>query len=389
MTGLGLEGKWGVVNVEALSLHRSGVFSGASVLDAAQELRSKLGRTAAIAFTFTTPDYASHLEEFSEILRVDGHVRDVIGSTASGFFSGGEEMESGSGFSILAVAAEGADFPILAFDSAPPDAPPVPADVWVAFANPFSFSIDEWLSSWNTSCMARVVGGLSSGGASADECPVHVNGKIVACACFGARRPLDIVPVVCQGCRPIGEPLTVTRAQDNVVFALGARPAYEALESAFETLSDNEKQTAKGNLFAGLAGTEYVDDFRSGDFLVRNILGADPNSGAVVIGGIPRVGQTLQYHYRNAEVAEAELVSGLRGAEKKFGKPLATLAFACNGRGRALFPSPNHDAAAVQAAFGGHPVSGMFCSGEVAPIGGKNCVHSYSLALALFAESRK
>ena len=90
-------------------------------------------------------------------------------------------------------------------------------------------------------------------------------------------RGLRVMAIVSQGCRPIGEPLTVTRAESNVIYSLGARPAYEALESAFEGLSDGEKAGAKGNLFAGIAGTEDVEDFKPGHFLIRNILGADPN----------------------------------------------------------------------------------------------------------------
>ncbi len=104
---------------------------------------------------------------------------------------------------------------------------------------------------------------------------------------------MKVLPLVSQGCRPIGEPLTVTKAESNVVYSLGARPAYEALESAFEGLSDGEKAVAKGNLFAGLAWHGICRGLQTGRFLIRNILGADPNSGAVVIGGFPAVGQTF------------------------------------------------------------------------------------------------
>ena len=64
----------------------------------------------------------------------------------------------------------------------------------------------------------------------------------------------------------------------------GGDTLFSNVYRAFETLSEGEKSNARGNLFAGLAGTEYLDDFGSGDFLIKNILGADPDSGAVVIG---------------------------------------------------------------------------------------------------------
>ncbi|MEX1118922.1 MAG: FIST C-terminal domain-containing protein, partial [Terrimicrobiaceae bacterium] len=190
-----------------------------------------------------------------------------------------------------------------------------------------------------------------------------------------------------QGCRPIGEPLTVTRAENNIVYSLGSRPAYEALESAFETLSEKEKATARGNLFAGLAGTEYVEEFRPGDFLVRNILGADPSSGAVVIGGIPRVGQTLQYQLRDATSADSDLTGVLKHTSAEWGRPVASLVFACTGRGKSLFGGSSHDTKAIQNHLGSHPSSGFFCNGEIGPIGGKNCIHSYSLTSALITSS--
>lgn len=384
------------MNIHAASCQRSGGFSSELVESAAQEVRESLTRPAKIATVFCSSDYLPHLEEFCEILRVDGHMIDVVGCTGSGRLSGEDEVEGGQGFSLVAIAHEGACSEILSFRSGQ-EAQPAPSarseinarngatppSGWLALVDPFVFDVETWLENWEV----PVLGGLASGGKTADDCAVFHNGQTADCLVVPIDAPLRLVPVVSQGCRPIGEPLTVTRAENNVIYALGARPAYEALESAFETLSDQEKATARGNLFAGLAGSEYVEDYQAENFLVRNILGADPSSGAVVIGGIPRVGQTLQYQLRDAETASAHLQKALKAPVSEWGKPCASLAFACTGRGKAFFGKQGHDAATVQRALGSHPSAGFFCNGEIGPVGGRNCVHSYTLSCALLYPS--
>ena len=226
------------------------------------------------------------------------------------------------------------------------------------------------------------MGGLASGSNDGEGVGVFHNGRLFD-AVLVSVTGLRLMSIVSQGCRPIGEPLTVTRAESNVIYSLGARPAYEALESAFEGLTEGEKAGAKGNLFAGLAGTEYVEDFKPGDFLIRNILGADPNSGAVAIGGFPRVGQTLQYQLRDRNAADAEWRAVLRGAAAESGRsPLASLLFACSGRGSRLFGSKSHDAGLLASA-------GFFCNGEIGPLGGRNYIHSYSATGALFFDEEQ
>jgi small ligand-binding sensory domain FIST len=128
-----------------------------------------------------------------------------------------------------------------------------------------------------------------------------------------------------------------------------------------------------------------VDDFKSGDFLIRNILGADPNSGAVVIGGFPRVGQTLQYQLRDKTSADADWRAALRRASARFRRaPDASLLFSCAGRGASLFGSKSHDACLLEQIVGAHASAGFFCNGEIGPLGGINYIHSYTASCALF-----
>jgi small ligand-binding sensory domain FIST len=378
------------------SVHRKGKFSPEEMARAAAELLEVTGGTTLLAFAFVSPDYLPHAEEMSEIVRVDGHVIDLVGVTGIGLTANGEEDEPG--FSLLALAGRNARFDVLTFtqsmveESSGPGAWRGRNEVgspcsWIMLANPNVFDAESWLSEWNAAWPGvPCVGGLAAGTDDGEDVGVFYNGRVVDALAVGISG-LKVLPLVSQGCRPIGEPLTVTRADSNVVYSLGAHPAYEALESAFETLSDGEKATAKGNLFAGLAGTEYVEDFKPGDFLIRNILGADPNSGAVVIGGIPRVGQTLQYQLRDTTSADTEWRAVLRHAATECGRPpLASLLFACSGRGSHLFGSKGRDAGLLEKILGEHASAGIFCNGEIGPLGDRNYIHSHSAVGALFFE---
>ena len=371
---------------QAFTITIPGNYQAGAVLDAARSIRAALGRPARFATAFVSPDYLPFLSEFVETLRVDGHISEIIGCTASGRIEGALEMERGSGCVIMAFACDVGEPAIPdadGFFQAPIDGRPHGA---VLLTNPFTFPADDWLREWNRAYPgAPCVGGLASGG-DESRTAVFYNDRAVDAVCLPLCGKAGILPLVSQGCRPIGEPLTVTRAEHNIVYSLGGQPAYQALESAFEALSDSEKSFAKGNLFAGLAGTEYVEDFKPGDFLIRNIIGADPGSGAVAIGGIPRTGQTLQYQLRDRAIAQADLARVLADAELSGRRPFAGLLFSCLGRGAGFFGEPHYDASRFHRCIGGKPLAGFFCNGEIGPVAGRNAVHGYTAAAAIWVE---
>lgn len=380
----------------AVSIEFTGPYNASRVADAVRGLQRSLKTSANFAFAFLSSDYLLKLEEFTDIIRVDGHVVELVGCTTLGWTFNGTERESGSGFSLLAVHAP--DVRVLITELSQEqlegtggklNVPRSNPNGCVGLLNPFGLSVEQFLTEWNTRFPGiPMAGGLASG--TDENLAVFHNNEIVPGLALGLEGPLSLIAGVSPGCRPIGEPLTVTRADKNVVYSLGSRPAYEALESAFQSLSDLEKAGAQGNLFAGLASSEYVDEFEAEHFLVRSILGADPASGAVVIGGIPRVGQTLQYQIRDHASADASMRTSLKQVAGTFHTPpLASILFPCLERGSKFFGMPDHDAALLESEFGQHPSAGFFCGGEIGPVGGKNYLHTHAAAFAVLVENEK
>jgi len=130
---------------------------------------------------------------------------------------------------------------------------------------------------------------------------------------------------------------------------------------------------------------EYRHSFGRGDFLIRNLVGVDQESGSIAIGALPRVGQTLQFQLRDPQAADEDLLEILGGVRATLGdeKPIGAVLCSCNGRGVGLFGTGDHDAAALEQVLGPVPVAGFFCNGEIGPVGRKSFLHGYTASLAL------
>jgi small ligand-binding sensory domain FIST len=196
---------------------------------------------------------------------------------------------------------------------------------------------------------------------------------------------IEVEAVVSQGCTPIGHPWAVTRADDNVVHELAGRPAMARLiDLAENQLTEEEVATInRGGLHVGRVVDEHKLEFKRGDFLVRNLVGANQTEGWIAISDPVEVGETLQYHLRDAESADDDLRALLGGKEAD-----AALVFTCNGRGSHLFGEPDHDARVVADYLRQPAATGFFCAGEFGPIGGQNFVHGFTASIALLREAR-
>jgi small ligand-binding sensory domain FIST len=202
---------------------------------------------------------------------------------------------------------------------------------------------------------------------------------------------VEVVALVSQGCRPIGPVLTVTRSEGNVIFELGGKPPVQRIQKLYASLPEHDRELMTQGLLIGRVIDEYKTDFERGDFLVRGVVGADPDSGAIAAGEAVAVGETIQFHVRDEVSADEDLRTTLKVARDKVGDRTVTgaLLFTCNGRGSRMFSTPNHDAALIASELGDPPIAGFFCAGELGPVGSKNFLHGFTASMALFAEGPK
>jgi small ligand-binding sensory domain FIST len=244
----------------------------------------------------------------------------------------------------------------------------------VAFADPFSLDPERLLAALSESYPGvPLVGGMASSDLRGTDSFLFLNDTVllegaVALAIGG---PYTVHSLVSQGCEPIGETWTITGVRDNVIESIGMRPALEVLAGTFGRLPLETQHRARNNLLVGLAMDEYRDDFKRGDLLIRHLSRVDQASGTIAIDALPRVGQTIEFKLRDGTAADEDLVELLTRTKRDLGgqQPLGALLYTCNGRGIGLFGVPDHDARRVAEGLGSIPLAGLFCRGEIGPVG--------------------
>ncbi len=364
------------------------------------EIRVQLAGAADLVMVFVSPHHADHAERIAAALCETARTENVLGCTGESIVAGEHEFESRPAIAVWVAQMPGVRVRLLhlsferkpdggVFTGWPPeiaeDSPP--GSTLLLLGEPFSFPADLLIAQLNESePVVPVVGGMASGGWGPGQNKLLLGREVydegaVAALVDGAVR---IRTIVSQGCRPIGRPFVVTKSDRNVILELSGQTAMNRLHEVYETLNDREKELVRGGLHVGRALSEYQDEFRRGDFLVRNVVGADPNAGAIAIGDYVKTGATVQFHIRDADTADDDLRELLADAMDSDIAPAGALLFTCNGRGTRLFPEDHHDARCVQAAFQGVPLAGFFAQGELGPVHKKNFLHGFTASLALF-----
>jgi len=345
------------------------------------------------------PDFAPLAAQISA--RLGG--AHVLGCTGETIVGGGREFEEGPAISLWLAHLPNVDVvPMhLTFERTPEggsiigwpdrlDGDWPRESTLLLLAEPYSFPADVLLARLDEDRPGvQVVGGMASGGFQPGQNRLIFDGEelgegAVAVLLSGAIR---VRSVVSQGCRPIGRPFVITKADRNIIEELSGRPALEQLSKLYGELPPADQQLIRKGLHVGTVINEYQEKFRGGDFLVRNVIGSDPASGVIAVGDYVRVGQTVQFHIRDAETADEDLRELLSHArDGSSGTPRGALLFSCNGRGTRMFPEPNHDASTIQREVGEMPLAGFFAQGELGPIGGRNFVHGFTASVALIEE---
>lgn len=340
---------------------------------------------------FVAGSHAEYLADLVSAVQATLDPGVLLAVSAVGVLGGARETERGPGLSLWAgVTGPVRPVRIEAFDRStmlgvPEDL--VAGETLLVLADPFSFNVDALFELVPPG--VAVVGGLASAGETTGnrlwlDGTEHRNGAI------GVRIPEGVaIPVVSQGCRPIGEPWVVTRSDQHLIHELAGRPAAERLNELIASLSLSDKHAASRGLHIGLVANDHRDEFTQGDFLIRAVLGIEQSTNAVALGDVVDVGQVVQFQVRDPQSAGADLADMLSvGTEAGNGTGFdGALVFTCNGRGTHLFPEPHHDAELVEE-FTDGGVAGMFCAGEIGPVGERNALHGFTATVVAFRQLR-
>lgn len=374
-----------------------------ALIEVVSEARGAWTGAVDVALVFFTPQ---HLGAAERIAKAAGEFqpRALLGCPGETVVGNDREIEQGPALCLwlgrwaqpiaatpfhLAIEQTSEGYSLLGWPDELVDAAPAESLI-LAVADPFTFPTDDFLGQVNDEKPGlRVVGGMASG---AREPGVHrliLGDRVLLEGAAGVllQGPIACRSVVSQGCRPIGKPLVITKSRDHIIEELGGKPAMAQLQQLWQELTPRDQQLVQQGLHVGRVINEYQPAFQRGDFLVRNVIGIERDTGAIAITDRVRIGQTIQFHVRDAASADEDLRLLLQqDAKANAARPRGALLFSCNGRGTRLFQQPHHDAAAIQKEVGPLPLAGFFAQGELGPIGGQNFVHGFTASMALFEE---
>ncbi len=347
------------------------------------------GAVAGLVIVLVTPEHGEDLAAVAAAVDARLEPQVLLGAVADGVVGPDAEVESGPAVVVwTADLGEGRAVPFRAWTMRPerggiavggwPDT--APGELTIVLADPFSFPMAEVVRRVGGQRPGQpITGGLVTGGQGHSRLlldgAVHEDGAVGV-----VLQEVDAGSIVSQGCRPVGEPLTVTAADRNRILELAGAPATQRLRELLDEVDEHDRELlSHGGLQLGLVADEVRDDYTPGDFLVRGVLGVDPETGVITVGDLIHVGQTVQFQVRDAVTASTDLETRLSGA----GPAAGGLLFTCTGRGQALFGEPDHDLHQVAGALGG-PVAGAFCAGELGPVGARSHLHGFTASVVVF-----
>ncbi len=374
-----------------------------AVADAIAALAARLVAAPDLVFAFVSPAGRAGLGALGRALRGHWPQARVVGCTGGGALADGREVEG-----VAAVALVGAVLPGVTLQpfyleaEGLPDRAAAPA-AWaeavgwvgappagvIVLPDPFSFRPEPLLRGLNLAFPGvPVVGGVASGGARPGDHGLFLDDSVYSRGAVGVclGGAVQVQAVVAQGCRPVGQPMFVTAAERHILRQLDGRPATDQAQAVFEGLSAPEQALARRALFLGLVMQPAQQRYQAGDFLVRGLVGADPELGALVVAAELRPNQVVQFHVRDADTSRHDLDALLAAHAEAATTPAAgALMFACLGRGEGLYGAPGYDSEAVRAHLGADlPLAGFFCNGEIGPVGDQAYVHGFTSVIAVF-----
>ncbi|MEU7858887.1 FIST N-terminal domain-containing protein [Nonomuraea sp. NPDC049141] len=340
------------------------------------------------------PDDVARAGERAMRLAPEAH---VIGCSATGVIGDGQGVELTSAVSAWAATLDGAELTTFALETLTAEdrfvvvgLPERTSDDHVAIllADPYTFPTDAFVErSADVLGNLPLIGGLANGIRGRGSVRLFADGEVYTEGAIGVllSGAVQVSTVVSQGCRPIGPTMVVTRSEENLLLELAGQPALARLEDIVSELDEDDRELVAAGLQIGVAMNEYAERHERGDFLIRGVIGIDPEREGVAIGDVVDVGRTVRFHVRDAATADEDLYDLLDAHREELGRIDGALLFSCNGRGSAMFGTADHDPVALRDTLGPIGVAGFFAAGEVGPVGGQNHVHGFTASVLIFS----
>jgi small ligand-binding sensory domain FIST len=356
------------------------------------------------AIVFFTAEHANQARELVESLSSATGARKTAGCSAAGILTGAGEIEGTHGIAVLVFAADQLHSePFLIHPLREKDenagAEIARRLAGAAAENRLVVLLPDTYNGQPQRLLASMegrAGFVSVIGAGASEsgmarttyqlCGDTVTSNAVAGLSLSGTFQMHID--ITQGCQPITQPMTITKAKGHLIYEIDQQPALEVFARLLKGPLAEDLRRALQVLFVGLPANRDENSVGPGNYVIRNIIGLDPDKGILGVADEVREGQALIFALRDGQRAREDLNQMLaRQAARLAGKkPVFGLYFNCCARGASLYGTEGIDTAYIRQALGDFPLIGMFGGYELAPLGKANHLFAYTGVLALLTE---
>lgn len=220
-----------------------------------------------------------------------------------------------------------------------------------------------------------LVGGLASARGNTYTIANGVSQGGISGVLFG--QEVGVLTGLSQGCSPIGPHRMVTESRRNILITLDGQPALDTLKADVGEILARDLMRIGGYIFVGLP----IPGSDTGDYLVRNLVGLDPDKGLVAVGDLVEPGRELMFCRRDAATAREDLERMLLALKARLSAPPRGGVYcACVGRGVNLFGPDSAELRQIRDTLGDFPLVGFYASGEIS----QDRLYGYTGVLTLF-----
>jgi len=340
-----------------------------------------------LGLLYTTDPLAPYLGNLLEYLRMATGIEDWVGTVGKGICVTGREIYDEPAAAVMLATLPANSFRLM------PAGIEAMTDMlarnknWLAehavhfgivHGDPRNSHIPQLIESLSAELdPGFLVGGLSS--ASDENHQLQIAGDLCREGLSGVLLSAE-VPVVTgltQGCTPLANRHVITKCQRNILVELDGRPALDVFrEDIGEVLSKDLSRVA-GYIFAGLP----IPGSDTGDYLVRNLVGIDPDQKLLAIGDFLEEDAPLMFCRRDGDSAREDMLRMLDDLGKRaHGRIRGGIYYTCLGRGRYQFGEHSEELMLIRDRLGDFPLVGFFANGEIS----HNRLYGYTGVLTLF-----
>jgi small ligand-binding sensory domain FIST len=365
--------------------------------------QAKIAR-ADVAIAFFTAEHAARPRELAETLSSASGAGKIAGCSAAGILTGAGEVEGSHGVGVLVLASDqlsGDTFlvqPLREHDENAGaeialriSAAAAANELVVLLPDTYNGQPQRLLGSLESHAGFVPVIGAGASESGMTRATYQLCGDTVATnSVSGARFAGNFATYIdiTQGCQPITEPMTITKAEGHLIQEIDHRPALEIFARLLKSPLAEDLRRALQVLFVGLPADHEENSVGPGKYVIRNIIGLDPNKGILGVADQVFEGQSMIFALRDAQRAREDLNHMLERQSQRLAgkKPVFGFYFNCCARGAALYGMEGIDTAYIRQALGDFPLIGMFGGYELAPLGKANHLFAYTGVLALITE---